>query len=70
MKVRLLKDWSWYAAGEIADVFEPTAKNWLAVGIAEAVTDVRSLPVERAVAEEPQKVERAVRKPSTSGRKS
>jgi hypothetical protein len=34
------------------------------------VADVRSLSVERAVASDPEKVERAVRKPSVSGKKS
>jgi hypothetical protein len=70
IRVRLLKDWNFQRQGEIAEVYEPTARNWILNGIAEEITDSRSLPVERSVAVEPAAVERAVRKPSASGRKS
>lgn len=69
MKVRLLKDWSFHKAGDVVNVFEPTAKNWLATGIADPVieSERRDLPVERA--DEPQDgVERAVRKPNARRR--
>jgi hypothetical protein len=64
MKVRLLKDWSFYKSGDVAEVFEPTARNWIDSGIAERFVDVRSLPVERTVDISPDSSERAVRKPS------
>jgi len=63
MKVRLLKDWSFHKAGEIADVFEPTARNWIFNGIAEGVVDVRSMPVEQTVDAQQDLSEKAVRKP-------
>jgi hypothetical protein len=63
MKVRLLKDWSFHKTGEIAEVFEPTARNWIYNGIAENVVDVRSLPVEQTVDAQQDLSEKAVRKP-------
>ena len=59
MKIRLLKNWSWYKAGEVADVFEPLAKNWLQEGVAEPVREERSIVVDRAEADN-SRVERAV----------
>lgn len=59
MKIRLLKNWSWYKAGDVADVFEPLAKNWLHEGVAEPVGEERSVVVDRAEADNSQ-VERAV----------
>ena len=64
MKVRLLKDWSFHKTGEIAEVFEPTAVNWMQNGIAEAVVDSRSLNVETAADPRSANAERAERKPS------
>lgn len=52
MKVRLLKDWSWHKAGDVTDVFEPLGRNWVNSGIAEAFTEPKSVPAERAVVEE------------------
>ena len=49
MKVRLLKDWSFHKEGEIAEVFEPTARNWILNGIASELIDSRSVLVEQAV---------------------
>jgi hypothetical protein len=60
MKVRLLRDWSYHKQGEVAEVFEPTARNWLINGIAEAVSESRSLDIEDAVEKPAQAVERAV----------
>jgi hypothetical protein len=59
MKVRLLKTWGWYKVGDVADVFEPLGANWIQTGIAEAVREDRSMPVERADEVE-DRVERAV----------
>ena len=64
MKVRLLKDWSFHKTGEIAEVFEPTAMNWIHSGIAEAVADARSLPVDTTADTLQASSEKAVRKPS------
>lgn len=44
MKVKLLKDWSFHKAGDVVEVFEPTARNWIVTGIAESVSESRSLP--------------------------
>lgn len=60
MKVRLLRDWSYHKQGEVAEVFEPTARNWISNGIAEACTESRSIEVEDAVAHPVEAVERAV----------
>lgn len=65
MKVRLLKDWNYHKRGEIVEAFEPTAKNWILNGIAEEVTESRSI-VEQAVSATPEGVERAVRKHSVA----
>jgi hypothetical protein len=65
MKVRLAKDWSFHKAGDVADVYEPMAKNWIASGIAEPISpepERRDLPVERADEPVDDQVERAVRK--------
>lgn len=62
IQVRLLKDWNFQKKGDIASVYEPTARNWIFNGIAEEVVDSRDMPVERAVATEEFGVERAVRK--------
>jgi hypothetical protein len=59
MKVRLLQNWNWYKAGDVADVFEPLAKNWIHSGLAETVEEARAVVVERAVEDE-DRVERAV----------
>ena len=62
MKVRLLKDWGFQKAGDVAEVFEPTARNWMLNGIAEQVTEARNVLVETAD-DRPDGVERAVRRP-------
>lgn len=49
MKVRMLKDWSWHKAGDVVEVFDPTARNWVVVGIAEDADNPREAPTERAV---------------------
>lgn len=59
MKVRLLQNWNWYKAGDVADVWEPLAKNWIQSGVAEAHSESRQLEVEMAV-EASGQVERAV----------
>jgi len=59
MKVRLLKDWNFYKAGQVADVFDPLAKNWIQSGLAEETSESRSVAVERAEAFD-DGVERAV----------
>lgn len=59
MKVRLLKDWSWNKAGDVVDVFDPLADDWIRNGVAELFTESRSVAVERAV-EPDDPVERAV----------
>jgi hypothetical protein len=65
MRVRLLRDWSYHKRGEVAEVFEPTARNWLLNGIAEEFAESRSIDVEQAVDQTAEAVERAVvgRKP-------
>lgn len=64
MRVRLLKDWSFHKQGDIAEVFEPTARNWIFNGIAEELVDRRSVQVERAVDQSPSASDRAERRPS------
>lgn len=49
MKVRLLRNWNYHKAGEIVDIFEPTARNWVNSGIAE-MPESRQEVVEQAVA--------------------
>lgn len=56
MKVRMLKDWSFHKSGDVAEVFEPTGRNWVAAGIAEDVAEPRSVASERAMAEDPVEV--------------
>jgi hypothetical protein len=65
MKVRLLRDWSYHKQGEVAEVFEPTARNWLLNGIAEACQETRSIDIEQAIEQPGEPVERAIvgRKP-------
>lgn len=60
----MAKDWSFYKAGDITEVFEPTAINWIQSGIAEAYVDKRSVPVERTVDPQHEDCEKAIRKPS------
>jgi hypothetical protein len=59
MKIKMMKDWSWYKAGQVVDIYEPLAKNWLQEGVAVPAAEERSLDVERADAVE-SRVERAV----------
>ena len=45
----MLRDWSWNKAGDVIEVFEPTAKDWIREGIAApAGEESRSLRVEQA----------------------
>jgi ribosomal protein L9 len=62
MKVRLLKDWNFHKTGDVVDVFEPIARNWLATGIAESPPERRDLEVERAESPVFESAERAVRR--------
>ncbi len=50
MKIRLLKDWAYNSAGDVVDVWEPTAKAWIRDGVAQPVeeTESRSVRVEQA----------------------
>lgn len=71
MTVRMLKDWSFHKRGQLATVYEPTAKNWVNTGIAELV-ESRDLPVEAAVASparEEEHVERAEARPKRRGKR-
>lgn len=49
MKVRLLRNWNYHKIGDVVDIFEPTARNWVNNGIAE-VPESRQEVVEQAVA--------------------
>lgn len=49
MKVRLLRNWNYHKTGDVVDIFEPTARNWVNNGIAE-VPESRQEVVEQAVA--------------------
>lgn len=62
MKIRLIKDWSFHKAGEIADIFEPTARNWIQSGIAEEAVDSRSIAVNTTDDTNHASSEKAVRK--------
>jgi len=59
MKIKMLRDWSWYKAGQVADVFEPLAQNWIGEGVAAPALEERSVAVDRAD-EDTSRVERAV----------
>jgi len=59
VKIKMLKDWSWYKAGQVVDIYDPLAKNWLQEGVALPAQEDRSIDVERAEAVE-FRVERAV----------
>lgn len=71
MEVRMLRDWSYHKQGEVVEVWEPTARNWMLNGIAEEVRqpapEVRDADpepvVETAEAPESEDVERADRRP-------
>ena len=71
MKVRLLKDWNFQKCGQVVEVYEPTAKNWIATGIAEpaSMTERRDVQVETADSNDPESVERAVQKPRRGKRR-
>lgn len=66
MKVRLIKDWSFHKSGDIAEVFEPTAMNWIQNGIAEPLADSRSVQVDTTVDAHQASSEKAVRRPTPS----
>jgi hypothetical protein len=69
MQMRMLRDWSYHKQGDVVEVWEPTAQNWMLNGIAEpapavAVPEPAPEPVvEAAEAIEPEDVERADRRP-------
>jgi hypothetical protein len=67
MKVRMLKDWSFYRKGVVASVYEPTARNWLNTGIAEPVEKRSEVVVEDTTAAP--KVEKAVAQHRRRGKK-
>jgi hypothetical protein len=48
MRVKMLRDWGWYQKGQIAELFEPVAMEYIKEGFAEATSEARSVPVERA----------------------
>ena len=48
MKVRMLKDWGWYQKGQIAELFDPVAVEYIKNGFAEEIAEPRSVVVERA----------------------
>lgn len=49
MKIRMLKDWQWHKAGDVIEMWEGVAKQWILDGIAARVTEEsRSVQVERA----------------------
>lgn len=54
MKIRLLKDWNWHKAGDVTDVFDPLANDWILNGVAEPFVETRAVQVERATSAEPQ----------------
>lgn len=62
MKVRMNKDWSFHKSGDVVDCFEPMAKNWIATGIADPVSEVerRDVEVEATDNPAPAQAERAV----------
>lgn len=62
MKVRMKKDWNFHKAGDVVDAFEPTAKNWLATGIADPIAEPerRDVEVEATDNPIPERAERAV----------
>ena len=64
MTVRMLKDWSFHKKGDTTSVYEPTAMNWINTGIAERLTETRS--VEVAAVEPP--AERADARPRKAKR--
>ena len=67
MKVRMLKDWSFYRKGVVANVYEPTAKNWLNTGIAEPVESRSETLVEDTTVNP--KAEKAMSQPKRRGKK-
>lgn len=67
MKVRMLKDWSFYRKGVVASVYEPTARNWLNTGIA-APVETRSETVVEDTTVSP-KAEKAVAQHRRRGKK-
>ena len=47
--IKMLKDWQWHKEGDIVEIFDATAKNWVNEGIAKPVTEEsRSIKVEQA----------------------
>jgi hypothetical protein len=54
----MLKNWSYRKAGDVVDVFEPTARNWIFNGIAEEHSPKQEA-VEQAVLS-PDTAERAI----------
>jgi hypothetical protein len=49
MIIKMLKDWGWHKEGDVVDIFDATAKNWVYEGIAKPVVEEsRSIKVEQA----------------------
>lgn len=49
MRIKFLKDWQWHKQGDVAEIFDATAKSWISDGIAVKATDeARSIEVEQA----------------------
>jgi hypothetical protein len=48
MKVRMLRNWGWYQQGEVAELFDPVAEEYIKNGFAERLGEKRSVEVERA----------------------
>lgn len=64
MKVRMLRDWGFYRKGQDVEVFEPVAIGWINSGAAERVSFAEPATeerVDRTLATEPAKVERATK---------
>jgi hypothetical protein len=59
MKIRMLKDWGWNKAGEVVEVFDTLAQDWILNGVAEEAVESRAVEVEQATAV-PGSVEHAV----------
>ena len=63
MKIEMIKDWSFHRTGDVVDVFDPTAIDWINSGVARrAVDSSKEETVERSVVAEPPRVERTSRR--------
>jgi len=49
MIIKMLMDWGWHKEGDVVEIFDVTAKNWIHEGIAKPVTEEsRAIKVEQA----------------------